>query len=171
MPVTMMKPAPTADEAESNAVPQLEAGAIPLFKVHMPETVLAPLAETVLSGYLGQGPRVAEFEKALAPWFGNNRVLTVNSATSGLQLALRLANVKPGDEVISTPMSCSATNVPIMAAGAKIVWADIDPQTGNIDPNDVARKVTERTRAIVAVHWSGYPCDLQELNAIARARD
>ena len=165
-----MTPAAVVDDTDSIAA-QPAAAAIPLFKVHMPETVLGPLAETIASGYLGQGPRVNEFEAALTPWFGSERVLTVNSATSGLQLALRLANVQAGDEVISTPMTCSATNVPIMAAGAKIVWADINPHTGNIDPNDVARKITERTRAIVAVHWGGYPCDLDELNAIARERD
>jgi dTDP-4-amino-4,6-dideoxygalactose transaminase len=140
--------------------------AIPLFKVHMSESVLLPLATTILSGYIGQGPRVDEFEKELAPWLGNHNVLALNSGTSALQLALRLANVEFADEVISTPMTCTATNVPIMAMGAKIVWADIDPLTGNIDPLDVERKITKKTKAIMAVHWGGYPCDIAELNRI-----
>jgi dTDP-4-amino-4,6-dideoxygalactose transaminase len=142
--------------------------AIPLFKVHMPETVFARVIETLASGYIGQGPRVAEFEKALAPWFGNPNVLTVNSGTSALHLALRLAGVGYGDEVISTAMTCTATNEPILERGARIVWADIDPMTANIDPQDVERKISPRTKAIMVVHWGGYPCDLDELNAIAQ---
>ncbi|MBI3978493.1 MAG: DegT/DnrJ/EryC1/StrS family aminotransferase [Chloroflexi bacterium] len=133
----------------------------------MPESVLEPLARTLMSGYIGQGPRVDQFEKALVPLFGNQNVLTLNSGTSALHLALRLAGVGHGDEVISTPMTCSATNEPILERGARIVWADINPLTGNIDPLDVERKITPRTRAIVAVHWGGYPCDLDELNRVA----
>jgi perosamine synthetase len=145
--------------------------AIPLFKVHMPESIVEPLADTLSSGYIGQGPRVEEFEQALSEWFGSQNVLTVNAGTSALQLALRLANVGAGDEVISTPMTCAATNVPILAAGAKVVWADIDPMTGNIDPADVERKISSRTKAIVAVHWGGYPAEIGELNRIARQHD
>jgi dTDP-4-amino-4,6-dideoxygalactose transaminase len=121
-----------------------------------------------MSGYIGQGPRVDAFEKALAPWVGNQNVLTLNSGTSALMLALRLSNVGHGDEVISTAMTCTATNVPIMAMGAKIVWADINPNDANIDPLDVERKITEKTKAIIAVHWGGYPCDMDELNRIGR---
>lgn len=142
--------------------------AIPLFKVHMPESVLAPLSQTLMSGYIGQGPRVDAFEKALAPWFGNQNVLTLNSGTSALMLALRLSGVGFGDEVISTAMTCTATNEPIMAMGAKIVWADINPDDGNIDPLDVERKITDKTKAIIAVHWGGYPCDMAELNRIGQ---
>jgi len=133
----------------------------------MPESVMEPLRKVLLSGYIGEGPRVEEFERQLGPWFGNNNVLALNNGTAALQLALRLANVGCGDDVISTAMTCSATNEPILAMGAKIVWADIDPWTGNIDPEDVARKITPKTKAIMCVHWGGYPCDLDELNAIA----
>jgi dTDP-4-amino-4,6-dideoxygalactose transaminase len=139
---------------------------IPLFKVFMPPSVMAPLQEVLLSGFIGEGPRVAEFEDLLAPWFGNRHVLTVNNGTSALQLALRLSDVEPGDEVISTPMTCSATNEPILALGGRIVWADINPWTGNIDPRSVAEKITPKTKAIICVHWGGYPCDLDDLNAI-----
>ena len=142
--------------------------AIPLFKVFMPESVLEPLNQVLMSGYIGEGPRVKEFEKQLGPWFGNENVLALNSGTSALQLALRLSDVGFGDEVISTAMTCTATNEPIMAMGARIVWADIDPWTGNIDPADVEKKITPRTKAIMCVHWGGYPCELEELNAIAQ---
>ncbi len=141
---------------------------IPLFKVFMSETVLEPLRTTLFSGYIGQGPRVEEFEKAVAPWFGNNNVLSVNSGTAALHLALRLAGVGPGDEVVSSPMTCTATNMPILERGGRIVWADIDPLTGNIDSVDVERKITPRTKAVMAVDWGGYPCDLDELGHIGR---
>ena len=140
---------------------------IPLFKVFMPESVMEPLSKVLFSGYIGEGPRVEEFERALAPWFGNENVLALNNGTSALQLALRLSDVGFGDEVISTAMTCSATNEPILAMGAKIVWADIDPWTANIDPTEVARKITPKTKAIMCVHWGGYPCELDELKAIA----
>lgn len=141
---------------------------IPLFKVHMPVSVIDPLKEVLLSGYIGQGPKVNEFEKALVRWVGHPNILTLNSGTSALYLALKLCGVGPGDEVISTPMTCMATNTPIMDHRASIVWADIDPWTGNIDPVDVERKITRKTKAIMAVHWGGYPCELDELSRIAR---
>ena len=140
---------------------------IPLFKVFMPESVLEPLRDVLMSGYIGEGPKAEKFEQELASWFGNENVLTLNSGTSALQLALRLSDVGIGDEVISTAMTCSATNEPIVALGGKIVWADVDPWTGNIDPEDVAKKITPKTKAIMCVHWGGYPCELDELNAIA----
>lgn len=140
---------------------------IPLFKVFMPESVMGPLRETLMSGYIGQGPKVEQFEKGLVPFMGTPNILSVNSGTSALHLALRLAGVERGTEVISTPMTCSATNEPILERGADIVWADIDPWTGNIDPLDVERKITSKTKAIMAVHWGGYPCELEELQRIA----
>lgn len=129
----------------------------------MPKSVKGPLLRTLFSGYIGQGPRVEEFEQALANYLGNPYVITVNSGTSALHLALRLANVGPGDEVISTPMTCTATNWPIMATGANIVWADIDPTTANIDPDDIAKKITQKTKAIMVVDWGGFPVDIDKI--------
>src|SRR3989338_2880247 len=141
---------------------------IPLFKVFMPESIMAPLKETLLSGYIGQGAKVDEFEAKMAGWLGCERILTLNSCTSALQLALRLANVGFGDEVLSTSMTCTATNVPVMAMGARIVWVDIDPRTGNLDPRAIEKKIGKKTKAILAVHWGGYPCDLDEIHAVAK---
>jgi len=142
---------------------------IPLFKPFMPQSVIAPLTETLLSGWIGEGPKVKQFEAQLADYLGadTDRVLTVNSGTSALQLALRLANVGPGDEVISTAMTCAATNEPILLQGARVNWADIDPLTGNISPQSIAEAITDKTKAIMVVHWGGYPCDLAEINRIA----
>ena len=143
-------------------------GKIPLFKVHMPKDVDKPLLEVLHSGYIGQGPKVEEFEKKLSQFLGTENVLTLNSGTSALHLALRLANVEEGDEVISTPMTCSATNEPILAAGAKIVWADVFPENGLIDPSSIEKKITKKTKAIVCVDWGGTICDLDELMRIAK---
>ncbi len=141
---------------------------IPLFKVHMPESVKDPVLKTLMSGYIGQGPKVDEFEKVLVPWLGHPNILSVNSGTSALYLALKLAGVGPDDEVISTPQTCMATNTPIIDHKARISWADIDPWTGNIDPLDVERKITKKTKAVMAVHWGGYPCDLDELLRVTK---
>ena len=141
---------------------------IPLFKVHMPESVMDPLKAVLMSGYIGQGTKVDEFEKALVPWIGHPNILSLNSGTSALYLALKLAGVGYEDEVISTPMTCMASNTPIMDHKAKIVWADIDPWTGNIDPVDVERKITARTKAVMAVHWGGYPCEIDELLRVTK---
>lgn len=141
---------------------------IPLFAVHMPVAVDKPLLQTLHSGYVGQGARVDEFEAKLAEFIGNKNVLTVNSATSGLELALHLAGVDRDTEVISTPMTCMATNTPILSRGAIPVWADVDPVSGLIDPLDVERKITEKTRAIMAVHWGGQTCDLSALYEVSQ---
>lgn len=138
---------------------------IPLFRVHLPASVDGPLLETIHSGQIGQGAKVEEFERLLEARCGCP-VLTVNTGTSAIQLALRLAGVGPGDEVVSTPMTCTATNMPILAQGARIVWADINPATGNIDPASVTKKLSHMTKAVVCVSWGGYPNDLEELGDI-----
>jgi len=138
-----------------------------LFKVHMPKSVDEPLLKVLHSGFIGQGPKVDEFEEQLRNYFKNPYVLTLNSGTSGIHLALRLCDVEYGDEVITTPMTCTATNMPILANGAKIVWADVDPITGLIDPKDIQKKITKKTKAIIMVHFGGNPCAIDEINEIA----
>lgn len=147
--------------------PDCASAPIPLFKVFMPETVVPALSSTLFSGYVAEGPRVKEFESGLAQWTGTPRIVALNSGTSALHLALKLAGVEPGDEVISTPMTCIATNLPILHLGARVVWSDVDPDTGNVDPESMRKLVTQRTRAIMVVHWAGYPCDLDAVHAIA----
>jgi dTDP-4-amino-4,6-dideoxygalactose transaminase len=150
---------------------------IPLFKVAMSGDAPARAAEVVGSGFVGQGARVEEFEQALACRIGNPLLATVNSATSGLHLALRLVAGGPADapseqapweqaEVLTTPLTCTATNWPILANGLGIRWVDIDPATLNVDLDDLERKITPSTRAVVVVHWAGYPVDLDRLREI-----
>jgi dTDP-4-amino-4,6-dideoxygalactose transaminase len=140
---------------------------IPLFRVAMSSDVDGPLLDVLHSGFVGQGAKVDEFEARLSEYLGTPYVVTVNSGTAALHLAYRLANVGQGSDVISTPVTCQATNQPLLERGARIIWADVDPRTGNIDPASVLSKMTLNTRAIVAVHFGGYPADLRELRIIA----
>lgn len=136
---------------------------IPLFKVHLPNKVFKPLKAVLKSGFIGQGKEVEKYEELLRNYFKYNHVLTLNNCTASLTLACRLAEVTFGDEVISTPLTCFATNTAILANGAKIRWADTNPLTCNIDLDDIANKVTNNTKAIMVVHWGGYPIDVNQL--------
>lgn len=117
--------------------------------------------------WIGEGPKVKEFEAKLEERFGFYYAVALNSGTSALRLALAMCGVEPGDEVITVAQTCTATNTPILEQFATPVFADIQYETGNLDPSDVEHRITERTRAIVCVHWAGYPCDMDEINAIA----
>ena len=143
---------------------------IPLFKVFMSNTVDKPLLDVIHSGWIGEGPKVQEFETNLKKYTGggNLGLVTLNSGTSALHLAYHLAlhqNDYKGyynsntDEIITTPITCTATNTPILSNGAKIVWADVDPVTGSILPDDIERKITKNTKAVTMVHWGGNPCE------------
>ena len=150
---------------------------IPLFKVYMAEEVDKPLLDVIHSGWIGEGPKVQEFEKNLKAYFQNDYLSTLNNGTAALHLAYHMAIHRDEpksyynsneDEIITTAITCTATNTPIIGNGAKIVWADVDPLTGNIDPKDVENKITKHTKAIVMVHWGGNPCKIDEINAIAK---
>jgi dTDP-4-amino-4,6-dideoxygalactose transaminase len=114
------------------------------------------------------GPDVAQFEKDFAQYCGAAHCLAMNSGTSALHIALRLLNVGPGDEVITTPFTFIATSWAISYCGAKPVYVDIDDATFNLDPRQVERAITPRTKAILPVHLYGQPCDLDALLAIGR---
>lgn len=138
---------------------------IPLFKVGMGD-VDAPIIKTLHSGYIGQGPKVEEFEEQLKSHFGTCRVVTTNSCTSAMQLGLQLLDLAPEDEVISTPLTCLATNVVIHHSGARIRWADVSLHDLNIDLEDVERKINENTKAIMVLHWGGNPVHDEHLQGI-----
>lgn len=142
---------------------------IPIVKVKMaPKEVLMPTIEQVLySGMLAEGEIVYKFEEAFSHKFGLKNSLAMSSGTAALHAALALAGVGPGDEVISTPMTAEPTNTSILYCGAKVIWADVDPTSGNIDPSSVESLVTPKTKAILCVHYAGYPARLTELRAIA----
>ncbi len=113
------------------------------------------------------GPRVKAFEEAFAAYCGTSYGLAVTSATAGLELAMIASGIGPGDEVITTPVSWISTANVITSLGAKAVFADIDPDTLNIDPDCIAAKITERTKLILPVHLYGQCCQMDEINALA----
>lgn len=141
---------------------------IPLFKVFMSQDAAKEVGETLNSGMITQNKKVEEYETSLKKWFGHDLILSLNSATSGLTLAFRLLNLKAGDEVLSTPLTCMATNLPILANNLKIRWVDVDPNTCNIDLKDLKSKISKKTRAVCFVHWGGSPVDLDEIENIKK---
>lgn len=140
-----------------------------LFYPHVPKAALAAVTEVLQSRWIGQGPRVAQFEQEFAEKFGGGgKALAVGSGTDALHLAYILAGLKPGDEVITPVFTCTATTIPFLYMGVTFRFADVDPLTLNIDVNHVRKLVNEKTRAIVCVHYGGLPCDMDELLAIGR---
>lgn len=119
------------------------------------------------SGWLGTGPKVARFEEDFKRYKGGGHAVAVNSCTAALHLSLLAAGLEPGDEVITTPLTFCATVNAIIHAGATPVLADIDPTTMNIDPGQVEKCITSKTRAILPVHFGGRPCDMDAICAIA----
>ena len=128
------------------------------------------LLEVLSAGAPSCGAAVKRFEEAFAEFCGAEYGLGVTSATTGLQLAMIAAGVGPGDEVITTPISWISTANAAAALGAKVVFADVDPGTLNLDPASVAEKITDKTKVILPVHLYGQCCDMDALNALAEPR-
>jgi dTDP-4-amino-4,6-dideoxygalactose transaminase len=150
---------------------------IPLFKVFVAPEAQQSVGKTLSSGYLAQGPQVDAFEAALGAHFRNPRMVTVNSCTSAIHLALHLIKrdygLADGTQVIATPITCAASNFPVLANRLRLLWADVEADTLNIDLDDVERKLGRETRILLFVHWGGYPIDyarLAELTAGYRRR-
>jgi len=135
----------------------------------MADSVRAAVTRTLYSDYIGEGEDVVAFERELAERLGTTRVLTVNSGTSALHLACHMSVDGAAEaEIITTPMTCIATNTSIVQNGARIVWADVDPLTGNIDPDEIRPLISDKTRAIMMMHWGGNPCDIDRICEIGR---
>jgi dTDP-4-amino-4,6-dideoxygalactose transaminase len=131
------------------------------------EEEISEVVATLRSGWLGTGPRVQRFEADFRRYMGCAHAVALNSCTAGLHLALEVLGIFPGDEVITTPLTFSATANVIVHMGAFPVFADVDPRTMNLDPEAVARAITPRTRAILPVHLAGRPCDMDALLAVS----
>jgi perosamine synthetase len=138
-----------------------------LFRVFMNPEAILTVGKTLLSGFTGQGPRVEEFEERLMILLQTpRRPLTTCSCTAALDLAYHLVGAGPGKTIVTTPQTCCATNNPAAVRGAGIVWADVDPVTGLIDPRSVAERAREDTVAVVAVDWGGRLCDYEALRKV-----
>ena len=141
---------------------------LPFTRPSIDEAAIAKVAEVLRSGWLtSNGPNVRSFESGLSEYFSGRPVRTFNSGTCTMEIALRIAGIGPGDEVITTPNSWVATANVIIEVGATPVFADIDPRSHNIDMDQVAAAVTPRTRAIIPVHMCGLPCDMDKLYRLA----
>lgn len=142
---------------------------IPLVKPYIaPKEEMLPAIENILySGYIAEGEAVYSFEEKFGQFIGNAKLLALNSGTAALHIAYTLLNLGPGDEVISTAMTAEPTNTTIALTGAKIVWADVDERTGLLDPVSVREKITDRTKAIVLVHYAGMMCDMDRFKEIS----
>ncbi len=143
---------------------------IPVFRPYHGEAEIEAVAEVIRSGWWGQGPKTAEFERRFAEFTGAPLAVSVNSATAALHLALKVVGVE-GGEVISPAMTFVSTNHAILYNNATPVFADIKADTLNIDPEDIARKITPRTKAIMVVHYGGHPADMDAIHAIAAAHN
>jgi perosamine synthetase len=143
-------------------------GNIVLFHPHISTKAIDAVTRVLKTRWIGQGPLVEKFEREFGARFaGDHPTLAVRSGTDALHLAYILAGLRPGDEVISPLFTCTATNMPLLYLGVKVVFADVQPETLNIDPADVRHRITDRTRAIVCIHHGGLPCDMAELQTIA----
>ena len=137
------------------------------------EAEIEEVVDSLRSGWLGTGPKVARFESDFASYKGMEEfhIAAVNSGTAALHLSMIAAGIGPGDEVITTALTFCATVNAIIHAGAIPVLADINPQTMNIDPTDIELKITSRTRAILPVHFAGRCCDMDSIMGIAKRHE
>jgi len=147
---------------------------IPLFQVAMSKDAVETASYVLGSGYVSQGPMVEEFEKRLQNRLDTPHLVTTNSATSAEHLILHMMrkNIPPTkNEILATPLTCTATNWPILANGYDIKWVDIDPKTLNICLDDLEKKITHKTAGIMFVHWGGTPVSLDSLDDILNKKE
>ena len=141
---------------------------IPFTRPSFDEATIAAVADVLRSGWVTSGPKLAEFEAALSAYFGNRPVRCFANGTATMKIALQVAGIGPGDEVITTPISWVATSNVILSVGATPVFVDIDPRTRNIDLDKVPAAITTKTRAIMPVYLAGLPVNMDMLYALAK---
>lgn len=141
---------------------------IPIFNTFVHPLGYKNVKSTLDSTFISEGKIVKEFEDQLEKKLSIKNPVTVNSGTSALHLSLILAGVKQGDEVILSAQTFVASGLTIIQTGAKPIFADIEYETGNIDPKSIESKITKKTKAIMVVHWGGTPCDMDKINKIAK---
>ena len=143
---------------------------LPYGRQSLDDADIEAVVEVLKSDWLTTGPKIAEFEERFAAWVGARHAVSFSSGTAALHGAAFAAGLAPGDEVITTPMTFCATANCILYPGALPVFADVSADTLNIDPVEVAKKITSRTKAIIAVDYAGHPAELEELRTLAQAR-
>ncbi len=126
------------------------------------------VVEVLKSDFITTGPKISEFEKKLADYLGAKYAVAIANGTAALHAACFAAGISEGDEVITTPITFAASANCALYMGAKPVFADVDPRTWNIDPEQIRNKITNKTKAIIPVHFTGQPCDMEQINKIAK---
>lgn len=126
------------------------------------------VVKVLRSNWLTQGPKIQEFEKALCDYTGSKYAVVVSSGAAALHLTMMCMNLKPTDEVITSPITFLASANCVLYVGGKIKFADIDPRTACIDPNEIEKHITSNTRGIIPVHYAGIPCDMEKISVIAK---
>lgn len=141
---------------------------IPYGKQTIDQDDIQAVVDVLQSDFLTTGPKIAEFEQTVADYVGAKYAVAISNGTSALHAACFAAGIGPGDEVITTQLTFAASANCVLYCGGTPVFADVDPKTYNIDPEDIQRKITDRTKAIIAVHLAGQPCDMDAIHSIAR---
>lgn len=141
---------------------------IPYGRQTIDEDDINAVVDVLKSDYLRTGPKIAEFEQAVASYTGAKYAVAISNGTSALHAACFAAGIGRGDEVITTPLTFAASANCVLYCGGTPVFADVDPYTYNIDPEDIRKKITDKTKAIIAVHLAGQPCDMDEIHSIAQ---
>ena len=144
---------------------------LPFAKPVIDAATIAAVGEVLASGWITSGPKMREFEARLSTLFGGRPVRSFANGTATMEVALRIAGIGPGDEVITTPITWVATANVVLAVGARPVFVDVDPRTRNLDLDAVEAAITPRTRALMPVYLSGLPVDMDRLYAIAKRHD
>lgn len=139
---------------------------IPFSPPYITDSDIQEVVDTLKSGWITTGPKTKLFEKELSEYCGVEKTVCLNSATAGLELSLRMLDIGPGDEVITTPFTYAATANVILHTGAKPVFADVKPGEFNIDPKGIEQAITKRTKAVIPVDYGGFPCDYDEIKAV-----
>ena len=139
---------------------------VPLYKPYIPELQL--LDEIIHSGQIASGKWTSKFENELKKYFGTDKLIVTSSFNTAISVAITTLGLKYGDEVIASPMACLASTQPYLCEGLKIKWADIDPDTGTLDPNDVKCKISSKTKLIIHNHFCGYVGYIDEINKLAK---
>ncbi|MDA7731461.1 aminotransferase class I/II-fold pyridoxal phosphate-dependent enzyme [Flavobacteriaceae bacterium] len=141
---------------------------IPIFKPYMPENITSGIEDILYSGKLSFGEQGKEFEEKLASYIGNDKVLTISSYNQALLIVLSTLGLKPGDEIIASPVSCLASNQPFVVKGLKVIWADINPLSGTLSVDDVRSRITSKTKAIFHNHYCGYLGEIEAMNTLGK---
>ncbi|QOR66324.1 aminotransferase class V-fold PLP-dependent enzyme [Cytobacillus suaedae] len=142
---------------------------IPLYKPYMPP--LPALNEILNSGNLSYGQNGKTFEEELGKFLGSNQIIITNTFNTAILVVLSVLDIGFGDEIITSPMACLVSTQPLASLGVKVIWADIDPNTGTLDPESVREKITSKTKAIIHNHYCGYLGYIDEINSIGKQYD